>query len=79
MNKSLLLAALACDPADELAGVFEQALGLDQVDDVDATGFAVDVALHFRVPTTGLVPVVDACLQQVFDAWSGQFSLLVAF
>ena len=65
--------AAAGDVADELAGLVEQLLGLDQVDDVDATGFTVDVAAHFRVPTTGLVPVVDACLQQVFQVRGGSW------
>jgi hypothetical protein len=46
--------------ADEHIGVFEHSDGLLQVDDVDAVAFRKNIRRHFRVPTTGLVPEMDA-------------------
>src|ERR1700712_3094027 len=61
------LAAAVGDRRDELLGVEQRALGLQQVDDVDALGFTVDEAAHFRVPATGLVTHVNACLKQALE------------
>src|SRR3954451_1907736 len=53
---------------DELLGLAQQALGLQEVDDVDPAALAPDEAAHLRVPTARLVTEVDSGLQQLPDA-----------
>ena len=48
---------------DEIVGNIDHVKGLEQVDDVDAVALGEDELLHLRVPTTGLVTEVQACLQ----------------
>jgi hypothetical protein len=60
-------AAARREVACEVLCLLEQLLGLLEVDDVDPAALAEDVAAHLGVPATGLVPEVDACLQQVLD------------
>jgi uncharacterized Zn-binding protein involved in type VI secretion len=59
-------------PAGQLQGkvacLVEQALGLQQVDDVNAVAFTEDETAHLRVPATRLVTEVDSGLQQLLDA-----------
>ena len=50
---------------DELVGVVDVRQRLLQVDDVDAVALGHDEALHLRVPATGLVPEVDAALEEL--------------
>jgi hypothetical protein len=61
--------------ADEVAKVFGRALDLldgePEVDDVNRIFFLEDVIAHFRIPSFGLVSVVDAGLEEFrheFDA-----------
>ena len=61
-------AAALGELAGELLGLVEQALGLEQVDDVDAAALAVDEAAHLGVPAAGLVAEVHAGLQQLPNA-----------
>ena len=53
---------------DELVGVVDVPERLLQVDDVDAVALGEDEALHLRVPATGLVPEVDAAVEQLLHA-----------
>ena len=50
---------------DELVGAVDVGQRLLQVDDVDAVALGEDEALHLRVPAPGLVPEVDAALEQL--------------
>ena len=36
-------------------------------DDVDTVSLGVDVLLHFRVPSSGVVSEMDACFKQLLD------------
>src|SRR5690606_13102797 len=45
--------------------------GVFKVDDVDLVAGAVDVLRHARIPETGLVSEVCACLKQVAHAYLG--------
>ncbi len=60
--------------AGELAGLLEQRVGLEQVDDVDAGALIVDETAHLGVPAARLVTEVDAGLQQFRDAYFGHGS-----
>ena len=60
---------------DELVGVVDVRQRLLQVDDVDAVALGEDEALHLRVPATGLVPEVDAALEQLLHGDDGHCSL----
>ncbi len=53
---------------DELVGAVDVRQRLEQVDDVDAVALGEDEALHLRVPAAGLVPEVDAALEQLSHA-----------
>ncbi len=59
------LAVLGHAP-EVVQGLLEVLDRLLQVDDVDAVPLAEDVFLHLRVPALGLVPEVNARLQQFF-------------
>ena len=48
--------------------LLEQLDRLHQVDDVDPLALAEDVAAHLRMPAAGLVPEMDAGLQQLLDS-----------
>src|SRR5919204_2633689 len=61
-------AALAGDLRSEAPRLGEQALGLEQIDDVDSVALAPDVALHPRVPAAGLVAKVEPRLQELPDS-----------
>src|SRR5208283_3007055 len=50
---------------DELVRAVDVVEGLLEVDDVDAVALGEDVALHLRVPAAGLVPEVNAALQEL--------------
>ena len=50
---------------DELVGAVDERQRLLQVDDVDAVALGEDEALHLRVPAPGLVPEVDAALEEL--------------
>jgi hypothetical protein len=50
---------------DEVVGLVEVGQRLLQVDDVDAVALGHDEALHLGVPPAGLVPEVDAALQEL--------------
>ena len=56
---------------DELVGPVDVGQRLLQVDDVDAVALGEDEALHLRVPAPGLVPEVDAALQQLLHGDDG--------
>ncbi len=51
----------------ELAGILQQGLRLQEVDDVVPIALAEDEAAHLGIPATGLVAEVDAGLQQLLD------------
>src|SRR3712207_2689130 len=53
---------------DELVGVVDVPERLLQVDDVEAVALGEDEPLHLRVPATGLVPEVDAAVEQLLHA-----------
>ena len=55
--------------AGELARLFQQDGGLEQIDDVDAAALAMDEAAHLGVPAARLVTEVNAGLQQFRDAY----------
>jgi hypothetical protein len=61
-------AAAVGDGGHELLSLVEQALGLQEVDDVDPGALAPDEAAHLRVPAARLVTEVDSGLQQLPDA-----------
>src|ERR1019366_3104337 len=53
----------------ELLGLGEQALSLEQVDDVDAAALTEYEAAHLGVPAARLMAEVNAGLQQLRDAY----------
>ena len=61
-------AAAGGQVGDEAVGVLEELDGLVEVDDVDAVALGENVRLHLRVPALGLVPEVDAGLQECLEA-----------
>src|SRR5262249_31430989 len=61
-------AAAVGDLGSEALGLLEQALRLEQIDDVDAGALAEDEAAHLRVPAARLLAEVDSGLQQLLDA-----------
>jgi hypothetical protein len=67
------------DCARELAGLIEQALRLQQIDDVDAVTLAMEEAAHLGVPAARLVAEMHSGLQQLLDSWlgHGRSSLLI--
>src|SRR5262249_58231088 len=56
---------------DERVASVEVCERLLQIDDVDAVALGHDESLHLRVPTTGLVPEVDAALEQLAHGHDG--------
>ena len=52
----------------KLAGGVQLAEGLAQVNDVDAVAGVEDERLHLGVPPPGLVPEMDAGIQQFLNA-----------
>ena len=64
--------------AHELGGLVEHLDRLLQIDDVDPVALAEDVRLHLRVPAPGLVPEVDARLEQLLHGDLGQRHLLLS-
>ena len=59
------LAAAGDGVLDERVRAVDVGQRLLQVDDVDAVALGEDESLHLRVPATGLVPEVDAALEQL--------------
>ena len=59
------LAAAGDGVLDERVGAVDVGQRLLQVDDVDAVALGEDEALHLGVPATGLVPEVDAALEEL--------------
>ena len=70
-------AAAAGDARREVASVPEELVRLQQVDDVDPLGLAVDETAHLGVPAAGLVAEVNAGLQQLLDPDLGHGFLLL--
>src|SRR5699024_10335211 len=58
-------AAVSDGVLDEGIGAIDILQGLLQVDDVDPVTFGEDETLHLRVPPTGLMPEVDAALEEL--------------
>jgi hypothetical protein len=56
---------------DELVRLVDVGQGLVQVDDVEPVALGQDEALHLRVPSTGLVPEVDARLEHFLHGDDG--------
>ena len=50
--------------AHEIVGLLQFADGLLKVDDINTVALRVDIRGHFGVPSAGLVPEVDARLEQ---------------
>jgi hypothetical protein len=61
-------AAAAGELAGETAGILQQRLGLQQVDDVDPVKLAEDEAAHVRVPAARLMAEVHSGLEQLGKA-----------
>ena len=74
-------AAAARHIGGKSAGLLEQILRLQEVDDVDAVPLSEDEAAHLGVPTSRLVAEVHAGLQQLFDSYlsHGYCSLFAVF
>ena len=73
-------AALGDGVLDERVGAVDVGQRLLQVDDVDAVALGHDEALHLGVPATGLVPEVDAALEELAhgdDGHGGRSFLVV--
>ena len=64
---------------DELVGVVDVGQRLLQVDDVDAVALGHDEALHLRVPASGLVPEVDAALEELAHGDDGHAVVSLSF
>ena len=62
------VAAVGDGVLDEGAGLLEGLVGLGEVDDRDALAVVEDERLRTGIPALGLVPEVDACVEQVL--WS---------
>src|SRR5690349_5039795 len=62
---------------DELVRPVDVGQRLLQVDDVDAVALAEDEPLHLRVPPAGLVPEVDAAVEQLLHGDDGHPSRLL--
>src|SRR5262245_15282351 len=60
---------------EELHRLFEHPLGFLQIDDVYAVAFPEDKLLHFRVPTTNLMPEMDSRFEQFLHCNSCQTDL----
>ena len=56
---------------DELIGAVDESQRLLQVNDVDAIALSKNKALHLGVPATGLVPEVDAALEELASGNNG--------
>jgi hypothetical protein len=56
---------------DVVVGRIDVLERLLQVDDVAARALGEDEALHLRVPTAGLVPEVNAAVEQLADCDDG--------
>src|SRR5262249_29718914 len=63
----------------ELYSLFEQPLGLLQIDDVNAISLAEDILLHLRVPSPDLVPEMHTSLKQFLHRYCSQCSSLTSF
>ena len=61
-------AAAGGELTGEAAGVLQQRLGLEEVDDVDPVELAEDEAAHVRVPAARLMAEVDSGLEQFLQA-----------
>jgi hypothetical protein len=70
-------AAAAGDGRGELPRVAQQALRLEEVDDVDAVALTEDEPAHLRVPAARLMTEMDTRLQQLTDADFGHVVLLL--
>ena len=64
-------AALLRDQTGELRGVVQEALGLPEVDDVDAFAFLEDVRDHLRVAFASLVAEMNSGVQKFVDGDNG--------
>ena len=67
------------DRLRKVVGLVQELLRLGEVDDVDATALGEDEALHLRVPAAGLVPEMDAGLQQFLHGNDGHESPFLRF
>ena len=64
------LAVRLGDAAHEVQGLLQQRQRLVQVDNMDPGPLGEDVALHLGVPPLGLVPEVDAGLEQLSNSYA---------
>src|SRR5581483_197114 len=62
-------AAAVGEVGGEALRLLQQRLRLDEVDDVVAPALAEDEAAHLGVPAARLVAEMNACLQQLRDAY----------
>ena len=63
--------ALARHVLDDFVGFAQLLHGEREVDDVDAVALLKDERLHLRIPATGLVTELDACLKQLAHGDNG--------
>ena len=61
--------ARCCHVLDEVVGFFQLLDGLLQVNDIDTVALGVDIGCHLGVPTTGLMPEVNACFQKLLHRY----------
>jgi len=73
---NIIGAALGDGVLDERVGAVDVGQRLLQVDDVDAVALGHDEALHLGVPATGLVPEVDAALEELAHGDDGHCRVL---
>src|SRR3954453_9227531 len=72
-------AALGDRVLDEGVRAVDVGQRLLQVDDVDAVALSHDEALHLRVPATGLMPEVDAALEELAHGDDGHVRWFLLF
>src|SRR5215475_6707205 len=74
-KKHGLVGALTRHVLEELHCLFKHPLSFLQIDDVNAVAFPKNILLHFRVPTTNLMPEVDSRFEQFLHCDSCQTDL----
>src|SRR5262249_18443613 len=67
------------DVADRLQPLVQHRLGLFEIDDVDSVAHAEDGGRRLGVPAPGMVAEMDAGLEQLAHAGSGNWHLSVLF
>ena len=69
------VAAMGNGLINELVGRIDVGQCLLKINDVDAVAFRDDVALHLRIPTTGLVAKVDTGVKELTHGYNSHIFL----